>query len=59
MAAAIIPIALQAFETLEPIAQKGVLALFNKIHKKQATAADLLAEAEAIVGPAPAPPAAG
>jgi hypothetical protein len=49
MAAAIIPVALQAFETLEPIAQEGIIALFQKIHKKQATAADLIAQATAIV----------
>lgn len=53
MAAAIIPVALQAFETLEPIAQEGIIALFNKIHKKQATAADLIAQATAIVNANP------
>lgn len=57
MAAAIIPVALQAFETLEPIAQQGIIALFQKIHKKEATAAELIAEATAIVGaPPPAKP---
>jgi hypothetical protein len=49
MAAAIIPVAIQAFETLEPLAQEGIIAIFQKIHKKQATAADLIAEATAIV----------
>jgi len=60
VAAVAIPLALQAFETLEPIAQKGIIDLFNRIHHKQATAQDLLAEAAQIVGeapPTPAPPA--
>ena len=54
MAAAIIPVALQAFQELEPLAQEGIIALFNKIHKKQATAADLIAEATALVNAKPA-----
>ena len=53
MAAAIIPVALQAFQELEPLAQEGIIALFNKIHKKQATAADLIAQATAIVNANP------
>lgn len=54
MAAAIIPVALQAFQELEPLAQEGIIALFQKIHKKQATAADLIAEATALVNAKPA-----
>jgi hypothetical protein len=52
-AVTLIPVALQAFETLEPIAQAAILDLFKKVHHKQLTAADAIAQATAIVNAQP------
>ena len=49
--------AIQTFQLLEPLAQKGIADLIHKLHKKQLTAQDYLDAAAKIVPNSTAPSA--
>ena len=45
--------AVQAFNLLEPEAQRGIVALIHVLHKKSPEAADYIAQAQKLLAQAP------
>lgn len=53
MNAAEIQVALEAFNLLEPEIQAGIVALYHLMHKNAPTAADYIAQAQALLAKLP------